>query len=201
MLLSGVSSTSKTKSVPSGDFEVTAGCTIASSSQAARKYPTMLAGVPKNARRPPASSKRTLSNSLSTWAPGRCSEAMTIFSRASERSVSATCSESFEESPEIGSSKRNTSARLPRSMPRLSRLRSPPEMVFSPGDPTRRRAIDCRPSSASMLSTRRSCSASERAGRRIVTAWRRCSRTVSCGLSASSCGMCAMKGTSASRRS
>ena len=75
------------------------------------------------------------------------------------------------------------------------------EYEFPVGEPTRRRAIDCRPSSAIMLSTRRSCSAIGSAGRRIVTACRRCSRTVSCGLSASSCGMCATNGTSLSRSS
>ncbi|MEY5014166.1 MAG: hypothetical protein RIS92_524, partial [Verrucomicrobiota bacterium] len=74
---------------------------------------------------------------------------------AVERMISRTCSESFEERPLVGSSKRRTSADEIMSSPILSRLRSPPESRFALALPTSEFLRSASPSSMSLLSMRR----------------------------------------------
>ena len=72
--------------------------------------------------------------------------------------ISRTCSESLEERPEVGSSKRKTSAGVIMSRPTLRRLRSPLERIFCSGRPAGLLRRSLRPSSMSLASTRREMS-------------------------------------------
>lgn len=114
---------------------------------------------------------------------------MTILSCETALRVSATCSESFDDSPDMGSSKSRISAADPRSSPRFSLPRSPPLILLSPAEPTFLCARGWSASSPSIPSTRFDCSLFVRCGRRMEQACLRCSRTVRLELSASSCGM------------
>ncbi len=105
---SGVSSTSKTKSGVSlaGHLRRARRAGRSPRGRPRQKYSSMPCGVPKKTILPPLSSSSALSNICNSRVLGWWMETKTILLCASERMISSTCSESLEERPEVGSSKR-----------------------------------------------------------------------------------------------